>query len=225
MSGLRIPILLGSIGSLIVLVLQNRTPVIQLTFLGMRSRPFSLGLWVTLALIIGVIVGFMVQMGSALGAKPVEARTANRTSKRANSQPQGFRSNPTQDFEPTPFEPTPLETEPTIDSTSAQNYGWESPTSTSWNGEQERGSEFWAAPEKPKARPRAQRRDDGGLAKNQYPTPGPSTNRISLERDDTMPTPVVEAEYRVVTPYSRFEGQDDDEFDDAFFDEFFDEEK
>ena len=61
MSGLRVPVFFGSILTLVVLVIQNRTPVFEITLLGFRSQPLPLGLLVAIAVTAGIILGAILQ--------------------------------------------------------------------------------------------------------------------------------------------------------------------
>lgn len=206
MSGFKIPIFLGSILGLMLLVIQNRTPVIQLTFLGMRSRPFSLGLLVAVAGLAGLIIGLILQRGSngstASTSRPKS--TSKRSTPNTMFNRRGFRSQ--------------SQTTATEAETSAAK-GWDTAPSTTWDGQPQKSDEsegFWAAPKKQKNRdlfrtPRRSSRDR-------------EPKRRSLAHEDEA-NPVVEAEYRVVsTPYSRYEAEEEG-FDDAFFDEFLEEDE
>jgi uncharacterized integral membrane protein len=182
---------------IVTLVLQNPAPMIHLVFLGMRSRALPLGFWVVLAGGAGLITGLLVQ---GLVGSRAETRTSNRTSgtnrssKRRPSDPQ-----PTKLFE----------------------NNWDT-GETDWEGNPQttrrKKKQFWSTPSdrtpEPAAEPRGDR--DPSAKESRADAPGENDKK---KRTNTKNS-VVDAEYRVVSPYQRPGGEEDDEFDDDFFNEF-----
>lgn len=211
MSSLRVPVFFGSILILVVLVLQNRTPVFQITLLGMRSRPFELGILVAIAVLSGVLLGAILQ------------RTGSRRSTgraRSKPMPTSSYSGPAefQPFGTTPETPSSdtgeagpqdgLDAEPmsqaSEDATSAK--GWTSGASKSWGEQSESEGRFWSQPDK----------GPGSVTPIQSKRDRKKTRQPA---DETEPS-VVDAEYRLVTPA---QPESENGFDDNFFDDFFEE--
>ncbi|MCM1981903.1 hypothetical protein [Lyngbya confervoides] len=193
---MRIPIVLATLVALTALILQNRTPVLQLTFLGLQSRPFSLGLWAAAALGVGVGLGLFLQL---LFLPASRASGQNERSPRSDRFSRRRRPAAAQ-------------------SSGTQAGGWNTGGTSSWSEQaeqQEAEDRFWSAPEKSVSpNPRRSRESAADL------------DRPSAEAVPSPPSPdqtIVDAEYRVVsTPYSR-PNQDSDENWDEFDDDFFDE--
>jgi hypothetical protein len=224
MSGLKVPVFFGLILSLVIVVLQNRTPIFELTLLGMRFPPLPLGLLVAGAVLSGLFLGAILQRtGRRAIAKPRPPSTPREGS--AMPEFQTFRQSPDgpifQDSDSDEFDfdnpdPEPVERPeqpPVSRSTGAK--GWDSGGSSSWAGSSGATEEgFWSRPAK--AKPRKRRTGSGSVTPiNPDLTSPPSSNNAR----GTDPG-IVEAEYRIVTPIQR---ADADEFDDEFFDDFFEE--
>ena len=214
MSSLRVPVFFGSILTLVVLIIQNRAPVYQLTVLGMRFRPLGLGFLVAIAVLSGVVLGAMLQR---MGPK-----RSPRASRQIGSEPevQTFGSIPkdsvqAEDDDPFDFEeeeePTSQD-EPESNPPVSSNKGWDTSAPSSWTEEATQES-FWSRRGNP--RPKPERSGKASV------TP----LRPKAKRDNPEPNSVMDAEYRIVTPYERQTDDGDDGFDEDFFDDFFDEEE
>lgn len=208
MSGFKVPIFFGTILTLVVLVLQNRTPAYQLMLLGIRFRPLPLGLLVAGAVLSGLFIGVIIQRTDRrprLNAKPKNA-------------PRDVQSAPeVQTFGTIPQTSAPEESESPSPRTSGTN-GWDTSASSSWTEKSDDlGNSFWSRPAKAKSR-----KKQTGVASVTPINPDLATPKSSKDGHDGDSDPMmVEAEYRIVTPYER-EGTD--EFDDEFFDDFFEDE-
>jgi hypothetical protein len=62
MSASRIGLFLISVAILVSVAIQNSSPTLTLVFLGMRSQPFSLGIWILAAFGCGVATGLVLIM-------------------------------------------------------------------------------------------------------------------------------------------------------------------
>ena len=219
MSGLRVPVFFGSILTLVVLVIQNRTPVFEITLLGFRSQPLPLGLLVAIAVTAGIILGAILQR---IGGRRI-ARKSPPAASETYSGPaefQTFRSIPepsNEDFDSPDQTHEEADTAPpsrpmSSDSTSK---GWDTEMSSSWTEQSEKMDEegrFWSR-SKPSSRPGSV--TPFNRKRKQDKSPAKSNN----------PDSVYEAEYRFVTPDPQSKNQgNNDGFDDDFFDDFFDEE-
>ncbi|WP_204368466.1 LapA family protein [Neosynechococcus sphagnicola] len=60
MAAIRLGLLLMMIGSLTLLILQNQSPYLPLVFLGMRTQALPLGLWILVAIALGVITSLLL---------------------------------------------------------------------------------------------------------------------------------------------------------------------
>ena len=215
MSGLRVPVFFGSILTLVVLVLQNRTPTFAVTLLGIRSQTLPLGGLVAIAVISGILLGSILQ------------RTGRRS--RSNSRTKAYQ--PTTDYDG-PAEFQPLRSVPDSDEdetdesdewdeanvfsspTKMKAKGWDSGVSESWTEQAEEAEgRFWSRRE---ARPQ-----HGSVTPINL-----KRNRDESEAED-RPS-VFDAEYRIVPPAQQEqenrkpERRDQDSgFDENFFDDFF----
>jgi hypothetical protein len=224
MSGLKVPVFFGLILSLVIVVLQNRTPVFELVLLGMRFPPLPLGLLVAGAVLSGLCLGAILQRtGRRASAKPRPPSAPRDGSAMPEFQtfrqsPDGpvFQDSDSDEFDFNDTDPEPLgrpEKPSSARSTGAK--GWDSGGSSSWTGSSDATEEgFWSRPAK--AKPRKSRT---GLGSVTPINPDLSSPQSSKNTEGTDPG-IVEAEYRIVTPIQQ---ADTDEFDDEFFDDFFEE--
>ena len=67
--------------SVVAILLQNQSPILSLVFLGERSQPLSLGLWVAGAVVLGALVSLgMLAILSFASVAPSSPRTSRRRS-------------------------------------------------------------------------------------------------------------------------------------------------
>ena len=212
MSGLRVPVFFGSILTLVVLVLQNRTPF-QLTLLGMQSQPLSLGALVALSVLSGVALGAVLQR---TGGQP-SSRRSSRSSQPRVTEPysgpeefQTFRATPQSEGGDQRDDDDEVEVErPPSES---RIKGWDVSGSQSWTeqaNQAEQEGRFWSRANEKKSR----RGSVTPINSNRNRDKSKTVNQEDSES-------VMDAEYRIIPPEQP--GRDDG-FDDDFFDDFFDE--
>ena len=234
MSGLKVPVFFGSILTLVVIVLQNRTPTYQLMLLGAQFRPLPLGLLVAGAGLSGLFLGAILQR---TGRRPhPEARS--RSASREVSSPPGFQTFRTIPRTPDSDDPETDEfdfnqpadrefttspetlTEETSSTRPSTTKGWDTGVSSSWveDAKEQESRSFWSRPAKGQSR-----RKRTGFGSVTPINPNLNSSKASNAGNGEASDPaVVDAEYRIVTPYQR---EETDEFDDEFFDDFFEEEQ
>ncbi len=76
----RTGLLVGLFVGLIAITLQNQSPALSVVFLGMRSQPLPLGIWIIGAIIWGILVGltllFILNLNNQIPQSPPRPRTA-----------------------------------------------------------------------------------------------------------------------------------------------------
>lgn len=119
MSVTRLVLLLAVVGALILFALQNVSPSLSLTFLGMRSQALPLSVWILLSLAAGVLTSLFIASCLLLSNSLAEQAWRNR---RRPSSPNAARRTPnppppprTPDVEPTRvWESRQMETKTTV---------------------------------------------------------------------------------------------------------------
>ena len=93
----RVVAVLGVVLSMVAILIQNQTPALALVFLGMRSQPLPLGLWVAGAILGGALVSLgLLALLSFASPASVSSRSSRRRS--AFRWPQFKRPQPKQRF-------------------------------------------------------------------------------------------------------------------------------
>lgn len=95
MAANRLIILLAVIGTLTILLLQNLSPVLPLIFLGMKSKPLPLAIWIILSIATGALTSWLItslyQLSNYLGSPKQTAPS------RSNSRASRVRQNTRQE--------------------------------------------------------------------------------------------------------------------------------
>lgn len=200
----RTGVLVGLLISLVAVTLQNQTPAFSLVFLGMRSRPFPLGIWIIGAIAVGMAIGllllFLLRMnrqGPPLESRSVPPRRPRPT--RSTRQPK-------------------TRTAPKTSTAS----DWDAPQGSDW-GPREAGSSPAATATRDEFDP------DASIDEQRYARAGskpPSTTSYSRSASDpefsSQPgqrESVFEAEYRMVNPPKSEPPQEAwDDLEEDFFD-------
>ncbi|MEO0378313.1 MAG: hypothetical protein AAF329_27695, partial [Cyanobacteria bacterium P01_A01_bin.17] len=181
--------------------LQNQSPALSLVFLGMRSQPLPLGIWLVGAVVLGIFIGLMLLfLLNFMGTGPQPRRP------RANRQPATSRPS----------------------STAVPD--WDAPPSNDWGtGDSSSGSDWGAQPAKPPIPPRPNLDDFSSVDEQRYARAGGtapstysrSTQDPSFARQPGQRESVFEAEYRMVKPPGQEPPQPEnwDELNDDFFEE------
>lgn len=91
MAVIRLTLLIAIMGGLTLLLVQNWSPVLSLVFLGMRSQPLPLALWILFSLVAGAGTSLFISnlslLASFLASPPVPRPTTTTASRtKANSQ-------------------------------------------------------------------------------------------------------------------------------------------
>lgn len=79
----RVVTVLGIVLSIVAILIQNQNPMLALMFLGMRSQPLPLGLWVAGAVLVGALVSLGILAILSFG--PTPASVSSRSSRRRGS--------------------------------------------------------------------------------------------------------------------------------------------
>jgi uncharacterized integral membrane protein len=101
----RTGVLVGLFIGLIAVTLQNQTPALSLVFLGMRSQPLPLGIWIVGAIVLGMLTGLILLFllnGTNTGSRPTARRPrAPRkpsASRPSSSAPSDWSARPSNDW-------------------------------------------------------------------------------------------------------------------------------
>ncbi|KAI9130812.1 hypothetical protein [Acaryochloris sp. CCMEE 5410] len=197
----RIVTMIGILLGVVAVLIQNQSPTLALVFLGMRSQPLPLGLWIAAAVVIGALLS--LGLFAILSATSAPSRKARRRSSAQRS----------------PFK-RPAKPKTERESYSSGYSDWDEPVATEWNT-QPADSFFDDEPDyydDPVDYPEEDDYDD--------PTP-PWEKRDSaysysyrdpeFAQQSSQRESVFDAEYRVIKPPQRPEADDNwDEFDDSF---------
>lgn len=112
----RVVTVFGIVLSVVAILIQNQSPTLALVFLGMRSHPLPLGLWIAGAVVIGTLVS--LGLFAILSVAPSSPGNPRR---RSPSQRSSFKR------------PQP---KPRFERTNPSGYSdWEEPVATDWYGE------------------------------------------------------------------------------------------
>lgn len=197
----RIVTVIGILLSGVAILIQNQSPTLALVFLGMRSQPLPLGLWIAGAVVIGALLS--LGLFAILSAAP-----PRKSRRRSSSQQSPFKQSAKPRFE--------------RDSYPSGYSDWDEPVATDWAPQPEADSFFDDEPDyydDPVDYPEEEDYDD--------PTP-PWEKRDSaysfsyrdpeFAKQSSQRESVFDAEYRVINPPQRPERANDDweDFDDPF---------
>lgn len=199
----RTGVVIGLIISLIVVTLQNRTPTISLVFLGMRSQPLPLGLWIVGAVVMGILIGLALLFILNLGSRNIQTRSSRRR--------------------PAPSRPT---NDRRSASASVDSSDWDTAASSDWGD----STSDWSssAPRSTPTRPASPPPDATSIDEQRYARAGEAVSPPSGTYSRSAQDPefsgqsgqresVFEAEYRMVSPPSQSQQEDWEELEDDFF--------
>lgn len=204
----RIVTVMGLLLSVIAILIQNQSPTVSLVFLGMRSQPLPLGVWIAGAVLIGALCS--LGMFAILSLGPVPPRNARR---RAKFQ------------QPPPNNPRSGRGEPS----NRRGYSdWDDPVATDWYGTPNSDPFF---EDDPNYFEDERDFEDDPLAypDDDYDDPTPPWEKRDSSYSFSYRDPkfasqssqresVFDAEYRVITPPQQPDAakEDWDDFDDPF---------
>ncbi|NJK28660.1 MAG: hypothetical protein HC851_16900 [Acaryochloris sp. RU_4_1] len=220
----RLVAMMGIILSVIAIAIQNQSPQLALVFLGVRSQPLPLGLWIASAFILGALVS--VSLGILLSfASPVAASDPQRPSHRRSffRWPQFNRSPPQQK--------SSVKT-PRRDSSEEPSDWYDTPGADWYSQSRSRRSDsFWEDESDFSEEPM----DEYGEDDDEYDQPYPSSAREDFSdsaysfsdhdpeftRQSGQRESVFDAEYRVLNPPQKPipRKEDWDKWDDELTDE------
>lgn len=110
----RIVTMIGILLGVVAVLIQNQSPTLALVFLGMRSQPLPLGLWIAAAVVIGALLS--LGLFAILSATSAPSRKARRRSSAQRS----------------PFK-RPAKPKTERESYSSGYSDWDEPVATEWN--------------------------------------------------------------------------------------------
>lgn len=195
----RTGMLVGLFIGLIAVALQNQSPALPLVFLGMRSQPFPLGIWIVGAVVLGVLIGLMLLfLLNFIGTAPQPRR------------PRPNRQQPSRAASPAAPD-------------------WDTTPSNDWDVSDTSSSDWGSPPAQPSTPPRPNLDDFSSIDEQRYARAGgtaPSTYSRSAQDPSFARQPgqresVFEAEYRMVKPPGQEASSSEnwDELDDDFFED------
>lgn len=203
----RVVTVLGVALSLVAMLLQNQTPTLTLVFLGLRSQPLSLGLWIVGA----VVVGALVSLGLSALLSVASPSTP----------PSNGRRRPKTKARWSPFKQPQSKTREPVNRSSKGYSDWDEPVATDWYGEPQPDPFFEDELDYEDDRGNYPEEDD-------YDDPIPpwekrdssysfSARNPNFANQSGQRESVFDAEYRVINPPKEASPNDDwDEFEDQF---------
>lgn len=197
----RIVTMIGILLSVVAILIQNQSPTLALVFLGMRSQPLPLGLWIAAAVVMGALLS--LGLFAILSVPPAPTR---QTRRRSSTQWSPFKR--------------PAQPKVEREYRSSGYSDWDEPVATEWNSQPtdaffDDEPEYYDDPvDYPEEddyndpTPPWEKRDSA----YSYSYRDPEFAQQSSQRES-----VFDAEYRVIKPPQRPEADDTwDEFDDSF---------
>ncbi|MGF1601346.1 MAG: hypothetical protein ACFCU8_04880 [Thermosynechococcaceae cyanobacterium] len=200
----RTGIIVGLFISLAAITLQNRTPALSLMFLGMRSRPFPLGILIVGAVGVGILAGLILLF--LINQQATEPRPRRPRPDRP-VQPRSSQSRTTQPRQ-------------------SNASDWDAPQSNDWGAtEPEWGSPSPRSPE-PVESSNPDLDDLSSIDEQRYaragrtappPTPKTSSRDPNVSQQPESKGSVFEAEYRMVNPPGQDKKEEWEDLEDDFF--------
>ncbi|HCF28378.1 MAG TPA: hypothetical protein DEV81_14515 [Cyanobacteria bacterium UBA11049] len=204
MAVIRLFLLLVVLGCLTLLLVQNWSPVLPLVFLGARTQPLPLAIWILFSIAAGAITSLFISGCFKLS----NYFTPSQPRKRRQVAASSFRSNTTRAEAPKSSQAnyTTSTSQPNTDSTPTEDLNdWESNSSDDWDFEQE----TQVRDKTPRTEPQDTVREDKNYQVNNEPKSSYRDSSYSYSYREPSNSGVgrtesiYDADYRVLTPPHR----------------------
>lgn len=206
MAGIRVILLVVVLGGLTLLLVQNFSPALPLVFLGMRTQPLPLALWILFSIGAGSVTSFLITTLFKFTTYSTEKASSSKSTRTAPR----VKTNPREETIPPPSSPRRPVTE--TDYTTSNEFD-------DWETDPNQGDDWdFAEPAQtpsPKTYPNQQARKNVSQSDSVYSYSSQSPKNTGVGKTES----IYDADYRVIIPPYQPPTTDQSDDDWGFFED------